>query len=365
MDRRIILIFLFIIGVFSLSGLKCLWVTRWDIQSVDNIDNIIKFADKNSIDILFVQIFGNGKAFFNTNNYPKGVEGFDPLEYIVDKAQSKGIEVHAWINVGYVWSYEKMPSSPIHIINRYSDYRVQKNGFYPSYRDMRKSNSEGIYVALANRTIKQYYKNLVKELLNKYDIDGIQLDYIRYPGKTYIYGVAERTEFYREHYVDLEDEEDSIIVGSYQWNLLKDTYPDFIRWRVSVFVKELGEITRGRGKTFTAAVIADYNRAKNDLMQDWVLWTNNDYIDYAVTMSYTSNNKVFKRLINNYMDLLNGNKDKLIVGLGAYNQSYISLRSKMRYLYEKEINNISFFSYSGIINKDKKYLQKTEYLWAF
>ncbi len=362
MGRRLAILFFVLLFYFNLYSLKCLWVTRWDIKSKRSIDNIVKFAKNNGIDILFVQVFGNGRSFWSTRNYPMGVESFDPLRYIVKKSHDKGIEVDAWINMGYIWSYSTPPPS-LHIWNVLKDNRVEYKGNSVDYDFMRSKNAEGLYVSLSTERVRNYYINMIKEILSNYNVDGIHLDYIRYPGKSFIYGKAERSEFYREYYIDIYSSGDKKLFNEYYNNIL-NKYVDFQREGVTKLVKSIKKLTDYYGKRLTCAVIADYKRAKNQLMQDWVLWVNNDYIDYAVPMAYTSNTKVFKRLVNDYLRLVDDD-EKLIIGVGAYNQSSYSLSKKLNYLVSKGIDRVSFFSYKGIMDRGKNYLKETGYLWAF
>ena len=47
---------------------------------------------------------------------------FDPLEYIVRKAKSEEIKIHAWINVFYLWSSPQTPSQNGHILLNHPDW---------------------------------------------------------------------------------------------------------------------------------------------------------------------------------------------------------------------------------------------------
>lgn len=91
--------------------------------------------------------------------------GYDPLMFIIDECHSRGMECHAWI-----------VTIPIGKINepRFKDFK-RKNP------KLTKSIGQDGYMDPENPQTGDYIANLCGEVTRKYDIDGIHLDYIRYP----------------------------------------------------------------------------------------------------------------------------------------------------------------------------------------
>jgi uncharacterized lipoprotein YddW (UPF0748 family) len=83
-----------------------------------------------------------------------GDPGYDPLAFLVEACHERGMECHAWV-VTIPGGRRRLPGSIRYKGNYYLD---------PGLPDT-----------------KQYLMNLVREIVTGYDIDGIQLDYIRYP----------------------------------------------------------------------------------------------------------------------------------------------------------------------------------------
>lgn len=91
--------------------------------------------------------------------------GYDPLQYIVDECHRRGMECHAWmvtIPVGKV-------SEP-----RFKEFK-RKNP-----RLAKTIGQEG-YMDPENPLTGDYLARICAEVTSRYDIDGIHLDYIRYP----------------------------------------------------------------------------------------------------------------------------------------------------------------------------------------
>lgn len=89
---------------------RALWVIRHQMKTPQSIDSVLKFAAANQITDLFVQVRGRGDAYYHSRFEPKAEEipeNFDPLGYLLIKANRKKIRIHAWVNMFYIWSSEK------------------------------------------------------------------------------------------------------------------------------------------------------------------------------------------------------------------------------------------------------------------
>ena len=105
--------------------------------------------------------------------------GFDVLEYLIGKARPLGIEVHAWFNVGPMWPTTLAPPrDPRHIWH--------SHGPNASGDDMWMSiDSTGRLVSssldLGHPDAARYLADVILEPVKHYELDGIHLDYVRYP----------------------------------------------------------------------------------------------------------------------------------------------------------------------------------------
>ena len=92
---------------------RATWVITWEYispsqnaeQTMARIDEIMdNHADANMNAVLF-QVRQSGTAYYSSSYEPWGYytgyenPGVDPLEYAIDAAHSRGLELHAWFNV--------------------------------------------------------------------------------------------------------------------------------------------------------------------------------------------------------------------------------------------------------------------------
>jgi len=90
--------------------------------------------------------------------------GYDPLGFAVEECHKRGMEIHAWI-----------ATIPVGAKNSLGCRTLMKKGFRI------RNFSTGSYLDPADPSVAPYLASICGEIVRKYDVDGINLDYIRYP----------------------------------------------------------------------------------------------------------------------------------------------------------------------------------------
>lgn len=99
------------------------------------------------------------------SGFPGRFPGYDALQFAIDECHKRGMEIHAWIVVMPIGSWNGLGCKLL----RKSHPRMIKKIGNEGYMDPESSETAG------------YIGNICKEIAKNYDIDGIHLDYIRYP----------------------------------------------------------------------------------------------------------------------------------------------------------------------------------------
>lgn len=95
------------------------------------------------------------------------IPAWDPLQYVIEEAHRRGMELHAWLNPYRVTSDPKEVLPADHISKKHPErfVRYAKKVFFdPAYGENR-----------------DYICNVVKDILTRYDVDGIHIDDYFYP----------------------------------------------------------------------------------------------------------------------------------------------------------------------------------------
>ena len=98
--------------------------------------------------------------------------GWDPLGFLVKEAHEVGMEVHAWFNVYKIRGPSPVGSSvPLHPARRFPAWVHDVDG-------------EG-WIDPGVPQVRDYLVRVAIDLVKHYDIDGINFDFIRYPGREF------------------------------------------------------------------------------------------------------------------------------------------------------------------------------------
>ncbi|MDD7318175.1 MAG: family 10 glycosylhydrolase [Prevotella sp.] len=101
----------------------------------------------------------------NMTGTPGKYPGYDPLQFAIEQCHVRGMQIHAWV-----------VTIPIGQWNSYAAQQLRKNR--PNM--LRKIGTEG-FIDPENPETAPYMASICAEIVRKYDVDGIHLDYIRYP----------------------------------------------------------------------------------------------------------------------------------------------------------------------------------------
>ena len=97
--------------------------------------------------------------------------GYDPLAFAIEECHKRGMELHAWIVTIPVGNHRQ-----IKLLDKYSV--VRKN------RKICKQYQGFWYLDPGHPGTADYLAGIVREIVSRYDVDGVHFDYIRYPDNT-------------------------------------------------------------------------------------------------------------------------------------------------------------------------------------
>lgn len=345
---------------------RALWVVRHAISTPGRVDQVVEVASQLNINTLLVQVRGRGDAYFQSVLTPRAEDlaatppDFDPLERMIRRAHAAGLEVQAWINVYLVWSAGEPPKSALHVVNAHPDWiSVRADGqrlveMLPE--EFEEQKLEGMYLAPGNPDVKRHLREIVREIITKYDVDGIHLDYVRYPEPDVGYDPATRTAFEREFGIDpiQIDRPDSTFLTVIGEDRIPDLRARWIQWKkdqITDLVRDLRHDLdlSGRSIKLTAAVIADQVAALNRYEQDWPTWLREGIIDAAIPMCYGTSTPIVERQIGAALSI--PTEHHVYAGIALYNESARDAAEKIRRARQMGVDGIALFSFDSLVGR--------------
>jgi uncharacterized lipoprotein YddW (UPF0748 family) len=222
----------------------------------------------------------SGHVYYSSEiGVPDASWGWDFFAVFLDEAKKRKMEVHPWFCV--------FPeSSLLGEVRRHPEWLISSP----------KREMVGA-VNPALPAVREYEIGLIVELVRRYDVGWVHLDYIRYPcepAEPYFGFDPESLRLFKESTgIDL-----AVVkardTGNMAWNA-------WLRWnteRVTVFVRELKAAlgATGRAVRISAAVFPDSVTARVMIGQDWAAWAREGLVDMLSPMLYTNDAGHFERL---------------------------------------------------------------------
>ena len=203
------------------------------------------------------------------------------LAACVAAARPHGIRVHAWL-----FCFSTSGASP----ERRETFR--KAGWLVDSS----SGGQQDWLDPSSAAVRSRLTAIATEIMAKYKIDGIHLDYARYQDYYNSLGHGTKTRFSRD-----------VLDGKApaDWADAARKSPLFgkvVRWRarqVTALVSAIRAAQRRNapGITVSAAVFGGYPNCVESVGQDWVSWIETGLIDYAMPMNYTEDNAKYAELL--------------------------------------------------------------------
>lgn len=351
-----------------------LWVLAEGSQRVlddaRRVDDLLARARLLGASDLFVQVYRGGRAWYDADladatPYREALErsGADPLALLLDKAGEQGFRVHAWVNV---LSLSKNADAPIvRELGRnvvHSDRKGRSLLDYPGFeipapdRQYYRMGTPGVYLDPAAPGLAERLAATFAELLARYpQLDGLHLDYIRYPdvlpytpgsrfgvGLDFGYGEASRERFRQE--TGLEAPFGDRVGPANTWD-------EWRRDKLTQLVATLEAAARAVDPdvTLSAAVWTYADRGYLVLGQDWRRWLEDGLLDLAVTMSYTLDDRLLRYQAEAFAGLPIA--DRIWMGLGTWLFAASPERAlaQIGIVREAGVRGEALFSYDSIV----------------
>ncbi|MBN2588191.1 MAG: family 10 glycosylhydrolase [Candidatus Fermentibacteraceae bacterium] len=301
------------------------WVVRDGLSSPQSIDSLVEKAMEAGANGLIVQVVGRAEAYYNSSLLPEAAfqEGFDPLAYIIARARPRGMEVHAWINAFLVWSAPSPPEDSSHVWHSHPDW-FMTDRFGRSTRDYTAAELEasglvGGTLSPALPEVGAFIAGIASEIATGYDVDGIHLDYIRYPNPSFGFEPQAVGVFFLETGMDpmeLFRRHEGMEELSGAWN-------EWRREKVTATVETIRSVLRSNapGVLLSAAVMADPLEAETHYSCEWRYWLESGLVDFVCPMAYTTSMSRARELAALVTVV---EPERVVYGIGTYNQSISS-----------------------------------------
>ena len=273
-------------------------------------------------------------------------KNIDILKIMIDEAHKSKMAVHVWSHV-FFWGIDD--ENPL--LKSHPQWRaVDRLGNLTSMQEKVQVSEKGYcYLCPANPEVHNLILGIYRDLLERYPIDGLQLDYIRYPAITHYNQGFCYCDYCRKQF-KMESGFDPMDISPDN----KEAWEKWKTWRedqVTSFIKKVRNLideVKPEVK-LSAAVFPDIEEARNKKNQNWPEWTKTELLDYIAFMAYSTDPEQVKK-----WSLQKGQEKSLentpyIVGLAPYmGLSLSQILDQMDEVQETPASGYAFFAEPNI-----------------
>ena len=303
---------------------RAIWLDRGSIvgcKGPTELRNLIKNLSRIGFNVIFFETVNAGFPIYPSKLLPQNplIKGWDPLAVAVEAAHMYGIELHAW-----VWTFAVGNTRHNLLINYPTEYpgpilSTKGKNWALATQDgsLRIETQPETWVSPANKEACNFLQELFLEIVNNYDIDGFQFDYVRFPFQKK-YSQIGFDPVTRNAFRSVTRSEPAL-TGSVNkvWREWKATL-------VSEFVRDTSEKIKNvkPNLKISAAVFAiDRTLRMQLIQQDWETWLINQWIDVVYPFYYSYTKEEIKSKLEHERRLIN---DKGII-IPAFNLRVLSI----------------------------------------
>ncbi len=355
------------------SETRGLWVVRSTLVHPDSVRVMVARAAGAGFNTLLVQVRGRGDAYYSGGIEPRadGIRNrpaFDPLALAVSEAHERGIEVHAWMNVHLISSSSVISRAPTHLINARPGLLAVPRELARELYDVDPASAlyferlvlhalanpdgiEGLYTSPSAPEVKERVYAVAMDLVERYEIDGIHLDYIRYPSGEFDYsrGALDRfrswiegriTDDQRAEFGSASEENPLAYVEAFP-----EPWAEFRRAQITDLVERIyvGVKRRRPEVLVSAAVFPDARESFLYRYQDWEGWLRRGIVDVVAPMAYNPDDGLFDRAISQAAEIVG--PGRVWAGVGAYLNTYEGTLRKIDIAQRIGVRGFLLFSY--------------------
>ncbi|MFN8096134.1 MAG: family 10 glycosylhydrolase [Vicinamibacteria bacterium] len=341
------------------AELRGLWVVRTALVSPQEVDRVVDEAADAGFNALFVQVRGRGDAFYRSRLVVRSPllerqpRSFDPLGRLIARAHARRLQVHAWTNV-LLTAHFGQPLPRDHVVVRHPDWVMAPKSVASAALVARgerrlklileagraEGDVEGYYLSPAVPEVGTLLEGVVRELVGSYALDGLHLDFIRYPGPTFDWSRASLEGFRRE--VGAGDLLSAPLRSPAAWD-------EYRRRTLTALAARLADAARAErpGLVISAAVAPDEAQAVAQKFQDWPRWLETGILSAVCPMTYTTDDRIFQSQLETARARASRGQP-VWAGVGAYRLDPVGVVEKVTLARQLGARGVVLFSHESL-----------------
>lgn len=264
-------------------------------------DAVMRDLSEAGLNAVFPNLCDAGGADYESAVLPRSA-GYttDHLAACIAAARKYKIEVHPWrIN----WRLGKGTPERVAALREAGRLTTSKDG------------TEGDWLCPSDPRNLKLEADAMVEMAQKYAVDGIHFDYIRYGGADFCYCDKCHVNFERDAGTQVTNWPADVLRGGPHY----DAFQDWRREQITRLVREVYKRAHAIRPDIvvSAAVFSNWPSSRTSIGQDAAAWAEEGIVDLLMPMTYTNSDERLASLTKQHVALTRG-RAVLVEGIGAF-----------------------------------------------
>ena len=283
-----------------IEELRGVWITNVDSDVLFSRESIVEATDylaDRGFNVVFPVVWNKGytlhpsevafEAFGKRQDPYFATRGRDPLQELITEAHRRGMEVIPWFEYGFASVYGD--ASGGHIIQANPHWAARDaQGRIATMASISRSASPFYWMNAIHPEVQQFMIDLMMEVAQNYDIDGIQGD-DRLPAMSVNAGYSDYTK-------QLYASEHGGAAPPSQYNSSA-----FVQWKADKLTNFAGKLFRTLKRQDSTLIMSFspsiYSFSLTNYLQDWPNWIDSGYVDILHPQAYRYDVASYKQII--------------------------------------------------------------------
>jgi uncharacterized lipoprotein YddW (UPF0748 family) len=336
--------------------IRAIWVTRGDYKSAQDVQRIMQNCADAGLNTVLFQVRGNGTVYYPSRIEPWSEKynfqspGFDPLGVAVQEAHARGLKIQAWVNVMPGWTGPDEPRVRQQLYNAHPDwFWYDAEGRRQPLLHEANGRKRGWYASLnpCLPEVRSYLVGLFQEIASNYDIDGLHMDYIRFPNEPVVAG---------ERIPDYPRDARTLALFKEATGQTPQSNPAvWSQWRADQVTQLVVDIHKMLRSTRPGAVLSSacgsVRRSALSHYQDAERWMALGAIDQVYLMNYTRDPAEFNRRIQPWLP--SRKQTRIVPGLsiGDDASQSVAIAQQEIQIARETTGDFCIFAYSSVFGR--------------
>lgn len=223
----------------------------------------------------------------------------DQAKAFEQACRKNNLRSHSWI---VLWKLENAPETFVQSMKEQGRLQVDVEGNILPWLNPAHPENQALML------------DAIEEILTAYPLDGIHLDYVRYPSPESSFDAYSRKQFENRIGRKVQHWPDDVVLGG----ALAGVYQQFRQDQISRFVQSVrAMMKRVRPEAvLSAAVFGKYPSCAASVGQDWKRWLDHGWLDFVCPMNYTPSNAAFREWVRDQTQN-HASPGQIIAGIGV------------------------------------------------